>query len=52
MRKSGKFPPAGLTDWIEFCWLLVVDPSFQASHDRRKAYYEYRLGKQYAMPFC
>jgi len=47
-----KIPPANLTHWIEFCWLVLVNPTFQKCRDKRKAYYEYRLGKQYATPFC
>ena len=45
-------PPRGPFQWIEFCWLLLVDPTFQATRDKRKAYFEYRLGKLYTTPFC
>ena len=46
-----KYPPYRLSDWLEFVWLLITDPTFQSSHNKRKAYFEYRLGKQYAAPF-
>jgi len=48
--KQIKTPPARLGEWIEFCWLLVSSPSFQAARDKRKAYFEYRLGKIYSAP--
>ena len=47
-----KIPPTNLSHWIEFCWLFLVNPTFQAARDKRKAYFEYRLGKQYNTPFC
>ena len=47
-----KIPPARLTEWVEYCWLLLSNPSFQAAHDKRKAYFEYRLAKLYNTPFC
>src|ERR1041384_3551847 len=50
--KMTKTPPANLSDWVEFCWLLLVDPTFQATRAKRKAYFEYRLGKLYTTPFC
>ena len=42
-----KLPPAKLGEWVEFCWLLVSNPTFQATHNKRKAYFEYQLGKIY-----
>ena len=50
--KKIKVPPANLTDWVEFCWLLLASPTFQAARDKRKAYFEYRLAKVYNTPFC
>lgn len=47
-----KIPPARLTEWVEYCWLLLSNPSFQAARDKRKAYFEYRLAKLYNTPFC
>jgi hypothetical protein len=47
-----KHPPTGLVDWVEFCWLLLTNPTFRASHDKRKAYFEHRLAVQYNTPFC
>ena len=41
---------AKLAGWFEYCWLLITNPTFKAAPDRRKAYYEYRLGKVYNMP--
>ena len=35
---------------IEYCWLLVTNPSFQAARDKRLAFYEYQLSKRYATP--
>ena len=45
--KKLRLPPAKLGEWVEFCWLLVSNPTFQATHDKRKAYFEYQLGKIY-----
>jgi hypothetical protein len=42
-----KLPPAKLVEWIEFCWLLATNPTFQAAPNKRKAYFEYQLGKIY-----
>jgi hypothetical protein len=47
---NAKFPPLNLREWVEFYWLLIVDPTFQKSHDKRKAYFEYRVGKVYNCP--
>ena len=44
-----KLSPAKLVEWVEFCWLLATNPTFQAAPDKRKAYFEYRLGKIYSM---
>jgi hypothetical protein len=46
-----KYPPYRWSDWIKFIWLLIVDPTFQHSYDKRKAYFEYRLGERYESPF-
>ncbi len=48
--KSRRRPPRRLGEWIEFCWLLTTDPVFRAAPDKRKAYFEYRLGKIYSVP--
>jgi len=48
--KRSKIPPAKLTDWIEFCWLYVIDPVFRSAPNKRKAYFEHRLGKIYNLP--
>ena len=52
MKKPMKMPPVNLSDWVEFCWLLLIDPTFQACRNKRKAYFDYRLAKQYNAPFC
>ena len=49
-RRRGKIPPATMREWVEFCWLLIVNPTFRKSPDRRKAYFEYRIGKVYDSP--
>jgi hypothetical protein len=41
---------AKLAGWFEYCWLVMTNPTFKAARDKRKAYYEYRLGKVYNMP--
>ena len=46
--KPPKIPPATLREWIEFCWLLATNPCFQAARDKRRAYFEYRLGRIYS----
>lgn len=50
--KKTKHPPAKLSEWVEFCWLLVTSPVFQSAPDKRKAYFEHRLAKVYTTPFC
>ena len=45
-----KLHPRGLKQWLEFYWLIATNPVFRASPDKRKAYYEYRLGKYYSAP--
>jgi len=45
-----KIPPANAREWVEFYWLLIVNPTFRKSPDRRKAYFEYRIGKIYNCP--
>lgn len=51
MKHHPRQPPVNLSDWIEFCWLLLIDPTFQASPNKRKAYFDYRLAKRYHTPF-
>jgi len=41
---------AKLVGWIEFCWLLVTNSSFQAARDKRQAFYQYQLSKGYNTP--
>lgn len=41
---------ARMTYWIEFTWLLICNPTFQACPDKRKAYFEHRLAKIYNTP--
>ena len=41
---------AKLVRWIECGWLFLTDQSFKAARDKRKAYYDYRLGKIYNTP--
>jgi hypothetical protein len=41
---------AKLTGWVEYCWLLVTNRTFQAARDKRLAFYEYQLGKGYNTP--
>lgn len=50
--KKTKYPPATLAEWVEFCWLVVSDPTFVAEKDWRKAYFDYRLAKIYTSPCC
>jgi hypothetical protein len=51
MKKPMKFPPVNLANWVEFCWLLLIDPTFQASRNKRKTYFDYRLARRYNTPF-
>jgi hypothetical protein len=46
-----KHPPVNLSDWARFLWLWLTNPTFQASRDKRKAYFEHRLATQYNSPF-
>jgi len=41
---------AKVVRWLEYHWLLVSNPTFQHSRDKRQAYYDYRLSKIYNMP--
>ena len=41
---------AKMVRWIEYGWLLLTNPTFKAARNKRKAYYEYRLGKIYNNP--
>ena len=41
---------AKLAGWFEYCWLVLTNQTFKAAPDKRKAYYEYRLGKVYNLP--
>jgi len=45
-----KQAPRMFTEWIEFYWLHLVNPTFRAARDKRKAYFEHRLAKLYNMP--
>ena len=45
-----KFPPTNLREWAEFCWLFAVSPAFRSAPNKRKAYFEHRLGKIYSLP--
>jgi hypothetical protein len=45
--RIAKVPPVNLREWVEFYWLLLANPTFRKSSDKRRAYYEYRLGKIY-----
>ena len=47
---TSKQPPRNFTEWIEFYWLQVVNPTFRRARDKRKAYFEHRLAKLYDMP--
>jgi hypothetical protein len=44
------FPDLKPLDWVEFGWLLVTNPVFRAATNKRKAYFEHRLGKIYTTP--
>ena len=48
--KRSRRPPVKVSDWIEFCWLYVVSPVFRSAPNKRKAYFEHRLGKIYNLP--
>ena len=52
MKRTMTIPPHKLAEWIEFYWLLLSNPAFQAARNKRKAYFEYRLAKAYNTPFC
>jgi hypothetical protein len=41
---------ARLVGWIEFGWLLLSNPGFQAARDKRRAFYEYQMGKHHSTP--
>lgn len=43
--RLGKGPPCGLTQWLEFLWLWLADPTFREARNKRKAYYEHCLAK-------
>ena len=45
--KKAKLPPSGLLEWVEFCWLLLTNSTFQAASDKRRAFFEHQLGKIY-----
>ena len=40
-----------LVRWVESCWLLVSNPTFQHARNKRQAYYDYRLSKIYMRCF-
>ncbi len=44
-KRPGKYPPYHWYEWFEFFWLWIADPTFQHTPDKRKAYFEFRLGK-------
>jgi len=46
--RTTRIPPARLREWVEFCWLLLINPTFQNSPHKRRAYFEYRLGLIYS----
>jgi hypothetical protein len=33
---------------IEYCWLLLTNPTFQAARDKRLAFYQHQMGKYYS----
>ena len=39
---------ARLMGRIEYCWLLLTNPTFQAARDKRLAFYQYQMGKYYS----
>ena len=41
---------ARLMGRIEYCWLLLTNPTFQAARDKRLAFYQYQQGKGYSNP--
>jgi hypothetical protein len=41
---------AKLIGWVEYCWLLVSNPSFQAAQNKRLAFYQYQQSKGYNTP--
>jgi len=43
-----KRPPVKFREWLEFFWLWATNPTFRSSRDKRKAYFEHRLGKIYS----
>jgi hypothetical protein len=45
-----KFPRLNAVEWVEFYWLLLTNPVFRAAPNKRKAYFEHRLGKIYTTP--
>ena len=38
-------PPHTWKQWLEYFWLILSNPTFRESKNRRRAYYEYRLAK-------
>ena len=46
-----KYPPYHWYEWFEFFWLWIANPTFQHSPDKRKAYFEFRLGKHFESLF-
>jgi hypothetical protein len=39
-----------LLRWVETGWLMVSNPTFLHTPDKRQAYYDYRLSKIYDLP--
>jgi hypothetical protein len=39
---------ARLAGRIEYCWLLLTNPTFQAARDKRLAFYQHQVSKYYS----
>jgi hypothetical protein len=46
-----KGPPNNWRQWIEYFWLIMSNPTFRTSRDRRKAYYEHCLARGLNRPW-
>jgi hypothetical protein len=42
--------PSNLSQWVEFFWLWLANPTFREARDKRKAYYEHCLAKAIYRP--
>jgi len=49
--KAGKRPPHNLRQWLEFLWLWFSNPTFRASPNKRRAYYEHCVAKHLSRPW-